>query len=206
LTSSEPPPEILLCDTTPLRYFALVERLDLLAKSLDGKIRTPREVFDPGEDPNGPDALLSEIGRSERYWLKRSKRGEATRNYSRLHAMRFRTDIEVVDLDSAENQDAAQMQTPRFAKEAGLRDKLGKGEAAVIAVACARGWSVVMDDKDGRKALAFKRPQSTAWTTQELVRRAIAADFIGSPEAVAIYDSMLGEGYIGPRSLWDREV
>ena len=205
MTSSEPPPESLVCDTTPLRYFALVDRVDLLSRLLGGRIRTPRDVFDPGDNFDGPDALLSELGQSERFWLKRSRRGEARRNYDRFRALRLRVDIDVLDLDPAESLLCAQLQTGRFAGEAGLRDKLGKGEAAVIAAACTRGLSVVMDDKDGRRALAFRGPHCTAWTTQELVRRAATGGFVDSPEAVATYESMLAEGYIGPRSLWEPE-
>lgn len=48
MTTSEPPPD-LLCDTTPIRYFTIVGKIDLLALTAGGALFLPREVLDPEE-------------------------------------------------------------------------------------------------------------------------------------------------------------
>ena len=62
--------EPLVCNTTPVRYFALVGQFELLVRILDGEVRVPRQVLDPDEDPDGIESLVSEIAQSERYWAK----------------------------------------------------------------------------------------------------------------------------------------
>src|SRR5712692_5661790 len=102
MSTSGPQREQAVCNTTPLRYFALVGQLDLLADVLGGRIRVPRQVLDPDEDPDGVSSLLSEVGKSERYWASRSNAADALERWSRLRALRQRSDLEVVDLDEEE--------------------------------------------------------------------------------------------------------
>jgi predicted nucleic acid-binding protein len=203
LITSEPPPDAVVCNTTPLRYFCFVDRFELLVRILGGQVRVPRQVFDPEDDLEGPDALLSEIGRTTVYWQRRGSRGSAIRNYSRLRELRLRTDLEIVDLTPAETTLYAELTSRRRVAEYGLRRPLGSGEAAVLAVAELRRWAVALDDSDGRKVLRARYQGCVIWTTQELLKRGVAQGMVTTTDAVAIYSAMLDEGYIGPSKLWD---
>ena len=186
-----------------MRYFAFVNRADLLAATCGGRIRIPRIVLDPDEDPDSrPAALLSEIGQSERYWAARSREADALENWSRLRALRTRTDIETVDLDDEELHIFAEVSSQRFAREAGLAAPLGAGEAAVIAIAENRGWRAVVDDAAAREALALRAPAVYVTTTRELLRRAALDGLVSSSDAENIYAEMRGKGYRGPDGLW----
>lgn len=202
MITSERLPEGIVCNTTPVRYFSFVEQVNLLSRILAGRIRLPREVFDPADDLDGPDALLSEIGKSIVYWRRRGNRGSGFRNYSRLIELRLRTDIEIIDLSPRETTVKAELTAKRAVATYGLRGRLGSGEAAVMAVAESRQWAAVIDDSDARKVLARRCPECVVWTTQELLKRAVAAELVTTPEASSIYDAMLNEGYIGPHDLW----
>lgn len=76
--SSQPPPDA-ICDTTVIRYFAIVGMFDDLVRILGGRVSVPRHVLDLDEDPNGPVSRLSEIGRTERHFPKRSREPENCR-------------------------------------------------------------------------------------------------------------------------------
>lgn len=195
------PAEAEICDTTPVRYFALAGQFDLLARILGGMVKVPRQVLNPDEDPNGIAALLSEIGRSERYWLKRSRDPQSMDYYSRLRAIRDRSAIEVIDLTPDEELAFAQMTLPSYLKPFGKIGPLGSGEAAVIAIAEARAWSAVMDEATGREVLGHRSPGTPVHTTRDLLRRAVSVALVGSVEADLIYRDMRGAGYRGPQDL-----
>jgi predicted nucleic acid-binding protein len=194
--------ETLICNTTPVRYFALVDHVDLLVRILGGEMRVPRQVLDPDEDPDGIERLVSEIAQSERYWAKRSVDPEAMQNWDRLRKLRSRGDIRVVDLEDDELVAFSELVSPRYAKTIGLAGALGLGEAAVIAIAECRSWTAVMDDALAREVLLRRSPGTVVVTTRELVRRAVGQDLLDGPEAQSLYDHMLARGYRGPPGLW----
>jgi predicted nucleic acid-binding protein len=203
LSTSRPQRERIVCNTTPVRYFALVGRIDLLVDVCGGRLTVPRVVFDPDEDPDlRPTSLLSEIGQSERYWAARSHAVDALEIMTRLRSLRGRTDIEAVDLDEEELVILAEVSSRRFARDLGLVAPLGRGEAAVIAIAENRGWSAVIDDRAGRDSLALRAPGVEVVTTRELLRASALDGPISSSEAEQIYGEMLARGYRGPASLW----
>jgi hypothetical protein len=168
-------------------------------------VLVPRQVLDLEEHPDGltPTSLLSEIGRSERYWAARSGDQEGMERWNRFRALRTRTDIELVDLDDAEVALFAEVSSWRFARSLGLAGPLGSGEAAVIAVAETRGWDAALDDFAARNALSHRNPGIRIWTSRELLRQAVLArSLLDSAEAQIVYDDMLAEGYRGPATLW----
>ena len=202
MTSSTPQqPEVSVSDTTSVRYFALIDSLDLLARAMGGRIRIPREVFDPGEDLNLPEDLLSELGKTEIYWARKHS-PTAGSFWSRFRALRLRTDIEVVDLAPGELAIVAEVTTRRYLQRFGRAGRLGKGEAAVIALAEARGWSAIMDDGAGRDVLKHRAPGSDCFTTAELLRRAAFRGYVSSDRAEQLYQAMRLLGYRGPERLW----
>lgn len=198
LTTFEPPPDA-VCNTTPLRYFAVVGHFDLLVEALGGLLRVPRQVLDPEDDPEGIASLLSEIGQTERYLGTRSDEIE---RWSRVRALRQRTDIEVLDLDQDELSLFAEFRSSSFRKQLGLAAVLGPGEAAAMAIAITRGLSAILDDAAARKALMHKSPATDVWTSREVLRSAAGRGLITSDAAATIYLDMRDAGYRGPDSLW----
>lgn len=203
MSTLRPPRERIICNTTPVRYFAIVGCLDLLVEACGGRLTVPRVVFDPDEDPDTrPASLLSEMGQSERYWAVRSYAVEALQTVSHLRSLRSRVDVEAVDLDDEELVIFAHASSRRFAREIGLVAPLGRGEAAVIAIAESRGWTAVIDDRAGREGLALRAPEVPVMTTRELLRAAALEGLISSSEAEEIYAQMRARGYRGPDNLW----
>jgi predicted nucleic acid-binding protein len=194
--------EPLVCNTTPVRYFALVGQFDILVQVLGGEVWVPRQVMDPDEDPDGIESLVSEIAQSERYWAKRSVDPEATQNWDRLRRLRARGDIRVVDLEDDELEAFSEMISPGYPQSMGLAGPLGRGEAAVIAIAESRTWTAAMDDALAREVLFRRSPGTGAVTTRDLLRRAVAQGMLESAGAQLIYDDMLAKGYRGPPNLW----
>jgi hypothetical protein len=192
-----------VCNTTPIRHFALSGHFELLVRLLGGVVRTPRQVLDHDEDPQGPDRLLSEIGQSERYWAYRATSCDRTEKWSRLHALRGRSDIEVVDLSEDELPTFADVQTIGYARTLGFASALGPGEAAVVAIAESRGLAAVIDDAAGRAAYHDKVPAGTVLTSRELLRAGVSDAILTSPEADLVYSDLLEGRYRGPASLWE---
>jgi predicted nucleic acid-binding protein len=89
----------------------------------------------------------------------------------------------------------------RFAREAGLGGKLARGEAAVIAIAECRGHTPIIDESDGRRALAHRIPGGSVLTTLDVLKVAVATDILHEGDAKQLYVAMRDEGYWGPD--WD---
>jgi predicted nucleic acid-binding protein len=203
LSTSAPQREPAICNTTPVRYFALVGRFDLLVRVLGGEVHVPRIVLDPDEETDAvPASLLSEIGQSERYWAARASGSEALEDWSRLRMLRQRTDIEIVDLDDEELNSFAHVSGRAFALEIGLAAPLGRGEAAVIAIAESRGWRAILDDAGARNALKHRNPAAQVQTTVDLLRAAAAQGLLLTADAETVYAEMRAKGYRGPDRLW----
>lgn len=58
--------EAIICNTTPVRYFALVDQVDVLVGVLGGEVCVPRQVLDLDEDADGIESLVSEIAQRDR--------------------------------------------------------------------------------------------------------------------------------------------
>lgn len=202
MTTSEPPPD-LLCDTTPVRYFSIVGQFDLLVAVAGGTVSLPREVLDPEEPEGGMAGVLSEIGKSERYFAKRSEDPDATSKWSRIRSLRHRQDIVVVDMNDEELDTYAELRSLPFARARRIAP-LGPGEAAVIAIAERRSFRVAMDDGPARRVLGERAPHVLIQTTRDLLRMAASEKhIIESSEAAIIYADMKADLLAGPDSLWD---
>ena len=192
-----------MCDTTALRYFALVGQFDLLVLAVGGRVLTPRTVFDDEDDVDTPGVLVSELGASERYHRLRSARGaEATDRWNRLRGLRRRDDIEILDLAGDEEAAYAELTSVDLARRYGLAVPLGPGEAAVITIATHRNMRAALDEYAGRSILDDRSPGHPVVTTRDLVRIAAASGLMARTEAEIVYADMLAEGYRGPQSLW----
>jgi predicted nucleic acid-binding protein len=186
-----------------VRYFTIVGQFDVLVGALGPPVRVPRQVFDPDDEVDTLGALVSEIGSSERHFRSRSRRDpESTEKWSRLLVLRQRTDIEVLDLTDEEDEAYTELRSAVFTRAHGLAAPLGKGEAAVIAIAEHRGFRAVMDDGPARRVLNERSPGHEIMTTRDVLRVAASEQVIDSAEAQLVYDDMLAEGYRGPDQLW----
>lgn len=178
----------------------MVDQFDLLVEAVGGTVSLPREVLDPEEDEDLPGPLLSEIGRSQRHFLRRGD-SEGFEIGHRLRALRARDDIEVLDLTGDELQRKQQLTSRALASEHGLVQKLGAGEASVMAAAEARGCSAAMDDAAARRVLGHIAPQVGIVTSRELLV-SVTDGSLSSAEAQIVYDDMLAAGYRGPPQLF----
>lgn len=160
---------------------------------LGGAVRVPRQVLDFEDPPDGPADLLSEIGKSERFFLHRSTDDDAKGSWSRLAELRSRSEIDILDLDGEELHIYAELRAAR----------LGAGEAAVMAIAERRGWSAVMDDGEARRVLSTRSPKTRIVTSRELLVRAVVQGMVDSGSAQLIYDDMLDKRYRGPATLFE---
>ena len=113
-SSTSTQPRDVVCNTTPVRIFAITGQFDLLAEAVGGTVRVPREVLDPEEDPDLPEALLSEVGRAQRYFSKRSvrRRGAAAARTPCRMCGRGLTS-EIIDLEAAEQERKAELTSAR---------------------------------------------------------------------------------------------
>lgn len=197
------PPRDLVCNTTPVRIFAVIVQFDVLAGALGGTVHVPREVLNPDEDEDLPESLLSEIGKSQRHFQKRVKGPTALETSHRLRALRTREDIEIIDLTEAEQGRKAELSSRATAREHGLAGPLGEGEAAAMAIAEARQRTAAMDDAAARRVLAHIAPDVPVVTTRELLVSAVTeAGLLESAEAQISYADMLAAGYRGPHDLF----
>jgi predicted nucleic acid-binding protein len=201
---SAPPPEYIV-DTTALRHFTLIGQARLLIQALGGTVNVPREVFDPDEDLNSPESLLSELGRTIRYVTgRRYADPDRDAHASRLYALRVDKAISVIDLTDDELAFSAELSSTNTQRRLDLAGRLGPGEAAVMAIAVSRNWAAVIDDGTARGALRELSGQTQIVTCQILLRTAVVAlELIDSAEAQIIYHDLLSGGFRGPDTLWE---
>lgn len=150
-----------IIDTIVLLYFLLAEREDLLGELVGWPLRVPFAVYDPDDrtasrKPTQSLDSSSEIRQAEAYFaniaFETGDTGASFRinNLNRLHA-EDHVAVEAMDREEQRLADELQDTTaPRF----GLKAPLGPGEAACIAIAFQRDWTIATDDKDALKALS----------------------------------------------------
>jgi predicted nucleic acid-binding protein len=201
---SAPPPEYIV-DTTALRHFTLIGQVSLLIQTLGGTVNVPREVFDPDEDLNSPESLLSELGRTIRYVTgRRYTDPDREAHATRLHALRVNKAISVIDLTEEELAFSAELSSTITQRRLGLAGRLGPGEAAVMAIAISRNWAAVIDDGTARVALRELSEETQIVTCQILLRTAVVAlELVDSAEAQIIYEDLLSGGFRGSDALWE---
>jgi hypothetical protein len=193
-------------DTTAPRHLAVVNRIEILV-TVTGLL-APRAVLDPA-DPSGDDLLarqpstISEIACAEQRFLARhrqSRRLDDLAISERLRKLRVDPDTRVLDLTEQEADDAATFASSQFADRVGLLDGLGRGECAVLAVAASRELTAGIDDGAARKVASFIGV--CVFTTEDLLRTAVARLLVSKAEAEGIHQSLLDQGFRGSASLY----
>ncbi|MDQ4070585.1 MAG: hypothetical protein M3203_14105 [Actinomycetota bacterium] len=197
-------------DTVVLRYFLLVDEVDLLLKLLGSPMAVPRIVFDPDEGQQTPDEARSEITRSISYQQKASRdpardedgQNEAARNAVRLQAavsLYEAGTLSLVDLDQQELDLVGRLTSPTTCKEFGLRFPLDPGEAACVAIAVQRDLVLVTDDTDALRALERHRAGHAYERIRRLLIRAAESKLCTRKRANEIHHEMRRLGF------WDDE-
>ena len=199
--------DVVIWDTTAPRHLGAVGRHDILITATG--MNVPRVVLDPA-DPTGEALLghsvdgLSEIAAAEG-WFRRSFRRspneadfQAAENLAKL---RQDPEVRVVDFEADELDDATTFGSEAFANRMGLLAPLGKGEAAVLAVAANREWRAGLDEAAAR-GVADQLGIPTV-TTQQWLTEQVATLSLGKREAQRVYEQMRRGGFRGPPDLWD---
>lgn len=206
--SSESPEAVV--DTVVLRYFLLVDELDLLRALVSSPLAVPRIVYDPDEPPDVPEEARSEITRSIGYQRRVSEdpmrsapaRQQARSNAGRLEAaaaLHAEGTLEVIDLADRELALVGRLTGLATCSEYGLRVPLGAGEAACLAIAIQRDLALVTDDGDALRALGHLRPGHRYERIRRLLIRAVDEGLRTERGANEIHREMRRLGF------WDRE-
>ena len=193
-----------IIDTVVLLYFLLAEREDLLGDLIGWPLRVPFAVYDPDDwtgplEPKPRLDLSSEIRQCEEYFdnmaLETGDTG-ATFKINKVNRLYAEDRVVVEAMDLGEQGLADELQGAR-ALQLGLRASLGPGEAACIAIAFNRQWTIVTDDNDALKALSRlcgDRDYSYE-RIRKLLIRAAAENRVTEEEANRIHDSMVSYGF-----------
>jgi hypothetical protein len=209
--SSTPPDDPSVIDTVVIQYFLLVGRADLLLRLLGTPLRLPRVVFDPDEPKGTPPLAMSELSRAIDYYERRSRdpsrtddervaAAQAQRRLALVRESHARGDVEVVDMTEPERTVFAALTDSAQVEGFGLSFPLDPGEAACVAIALTRAWTIVTDDDDALTAVRSRHATHPYERIRRLLVRAARSGFITEAEANAIHTEMTNLGF------WDRQV
>jgi len=196
-----------VADTVVVNYFLAVGEIRLLAQLCGGRIYTPRSVFDPDEPDDAPEEALSELRRGLHLHRRRTSEASAEpgATRSRLALPHFerlpqltRGPIRIVDLTSPELVEFSRLRDPQTAAGYGLLGPLGAGEAAVLAIAGERGWTIATDDQDAIRVAKQLMPKVKPLRIRSLLRKGADMGVIPLDRAREIHDAMKAAGF------WDK--
>ncbi len=199
-----------IVDTVVLLYFLLVGRDELLRDLLGDALRVPLTVYDPDDRSLGEEALrhvefLSEMRQAVRHYEVNVRLGGS--DHELLRRVRIVDDLfdsgalTVVEMVEVESSVAARLQGFDGVAEHGLSAPLGPGEAACVAIAWERGWTIATDDEAALTVLDnFHGGRSYAYERiRKLLIRVAEESRVSRDEANAIHAEMRALGF------WDRD-
>ena len=148
-------------DTVVLLYFLLADQEELLGELTGWPFRVPFAVYDPEEramplESSPQPDLLSEMRQIVRYYDNIAASNGDTESLwkvSRVDRLHDERRLVAEAMDPLEQRLADQLQGP-YASQFGLQAPLGPGEAACVAIAHRRDWTLVTDDSDALKVLS----------------------------------------------------
>ena len=193
-----------IIDTVVLLYFLLVEEETLLGTLIGWPLRAPFAVYDPEDWTMPLDSklrleFLSEMRQAEKYYARAAMETGDTRSIwrvgkvDRLHKEGY---LVVEEMEPNEQRLADDLQGAG-ASTLGLHAPLGPGEAACIAIAHEREWTIVTDDSDALKALARLRGNRdyNYERIRKLLIRAANERLISEDEANRIHANIVSYGF-----------
>lgn len=150
-----------ILDTVVLLYFLLADEEELLGELIGWPFRVPFAVYDPEERTIPPESsvqldLLSEMRQIVRYYdniAASTGDTESLWRVSRVDRLHDDGRLVVEAMDPLEQRLADQLQGT-VATQFGLQAPLGPGEAACVAIAHQRDWTIVTDDSDALKVVS----------------------------------------------------
>ena len=193
-----------ILDTVVLLYFPLADEGELLGKLIGWPFRVPFAVYDPEEQTiqlgsNPQPELLSEMRQVVTYYegvAKSTGDTESLWRVSRVDRL-YEEERVVVEAMKPREQRLADKLQGSDASQLGLLVPLGPGEAACVAIAHEREWTIVTDDTDALKALA--ELQGTKHFRYERIRklliRAAHEQLITEDIANRIHADMVSRGF-----------
>lgn len=196
-------------DTVVLRYFLLVDQVDLLFELLGRPLGVPRIIFDPDEG-DIPETARSEIARSvvfQRRVASDPVRDDNSRFVAATNAERLERVAEIhasgkiltLDMTATELKILGSLTSPSGCKAFGLVFPLDAGEAACIAIAVKRALVLATDDNDALKALRALASSHPYERIRKLLVRATSEGHISQHRANEIHAEMRRLGF------WDTQ-
>lgn len=104
----------------------------------------------------------------------------------------------VADCLDAGTFSLCELEPPEMPKWIELSARLGAGEAATIAAALRRGWSVALDDRTARRYATKELGANRVTGTIGILRNAIEIACLSRGEAQQHLDAMIKNGYWSP--------
>lgn len=200
-----------IADTVVLMYFLLVGQEGLLGDLLGRPLQVPVAVYDPADralsnEPAPRPELLSEMRQAVGHYETAAALAEESEspdhaiesftNIKRVDDLYDVGDLVPIDMTQAEQVLAARLQGGDVA-EYGLKFRLGAGEAACVAIAVERAWTIATDDADALKVM--DRLHGAQGYPYERIRKLLirAADegLVSRGEANRVHDEMRSLGF-----------
>lgn len=200
-----------ILDTVVLLYFLLVGEHELLLNLLGSPLHVPLAVYDPSDRSISGHAshrtdLLSEMRQAVLHYETTVLSGAAHRilldRVRRVDRLYDKTQLTTIAMTDTESGLAARLQSRSEALRYGLRVPLGAGEAACVAIAWERSWTIATDDSAA--LIALDRLHGERTYAYERIRKLLvrAADdaWISKARANDIHSEMRNVGF------WDSGV
>ncbi len=198
--------DVVIWDTTAPRHLSVAGRMDVLVGPLG--LHVPRDVANPA-DPfeeellSGPRHTLSEIAHAEARFRARHRDSPSRDDFEaaeQLAAFRRSPDLRVIDLDDSERDDAEVFSSLAFAERHDLVAPLGKGEAAVLALASSRGCRAGLDETVARQVA--RELDVTVVTTRQWLREQVEGLRLSKAEANTLYEELRIGGFRAKENLY----
>lgn len=195
-----------ILDTVVLLYFLLVGEQELLFNLLGSPLQVPLAVYDPSDRtssshmPHRTD-LLSEMRQSVLHYEASVRSGTAHEELlDRILLVDELYDqkrLTTVAMKHNEARHAARLQSRRDVLRYGLKVPLGAGEAACVAIAWERSWTIATDDNAAFTILDhLHRGRTYPYERiRKLLIRAASDEWISKEHANSIHSEMRSVGF-----------
>jgi predicted nucleic acid-binding protein len=199
------PPSPIGFDTSVIINFCVVGRLGLLVRCVPPPRYLVADVRDELEDPNSRRLVDRMIERRELLLVVATEPAEV---------------VAVPPIEVVAAEPAAVLAAPSIEARttqpaavpagttgrAGAGGPLGRGEQATLDVAAARGWSVAVDERPGRRAAARRVGSGRVTGTVGILRAAVGARLITPRTGDVLLTRMIRAGYYSPVASLDGSV